>query len=83
MALERRLARDMFNENAIVELRQVCMTPNGLFEPGKYLVGQLPDAAFEMGLVEALPPVRGKSEEIAPPMPKDSPENPSENSSEA
>ncbi len=69
MALERRLARDMFNENAIVELRQVCMTPSGLFEPGKYLVGQLPDAAFEMGLVEALPPVRGKSEEIAPPIP--------------
>ena len=67
MAIERRLARDMFNENAIVELRQVCMTPSGLFEPGKYLVGQLPDAAFEMGLVESLPPVRGKSEEIAPP----------------
>lgn len=67
MAIERRLARDMFNESAIVELRQVCMTPSGLFEPGKYLVGQLPDAAFEMGLVESLPPVRGKSEEIAPP----------------
>lgn len=67
MALERRLSRDVFNENAIVELRQVCMTPSGLFEPGKYLVGQLPDAAFEMGLVEALPPVRGKSEEVAPP----------------
>lgn len=60
------MARDMFNENAIVELRQVCMTPSGLFEPGKYLVGQLPDAAFEMGLVEALPPVRGKSEEVDP-----------------
>ncbi|MGB7088051.1 MAG: hypothetical protein WBD47_21015 [Phormidesmis sp.] len=67
MAIERRLARDMFAENAIVELRQVCMTPSGLFEPGKYLVGQLPDAAFEMGLVEALPPVRGNSEEIEPP----------------
>ncbi len=66
MALERRMARDMFNENAIVQLRQVCMTPSGLFEPGKYLVGQLPDAAFEMGLVESLPPVRGKSEEVAP-----------------
>jgi hypothetical protein len=80
MALERRLARDMFNENAIVELRQVCMTPNGLFEPGKYLVGQLPDAAFEMGLVEALPPVRGKSEEIAPPVMSP---DPSDNSSES
>jgi hypothetical protein len=67
MAIERRLSREMFAESAIVELRQVCMTPSGLFEPGKYLVGQLPDAAFEMGLVEALPPVRGKSEEIALP----------------
>lgn len=68
MAIERRLARDMFNENAIVELRQVCMTPSGFFEPGKYLVGQLPDEAFEMGLVEALPPVRGKSEDLSPPV---------------
>ncbi len=67
MALERRLSREIFAETEIVELRQVCMTPSGLFEPGKYLVGQLPDAAFEMGLVERLPPVRGKSEEIAPP----------------
>ena len=66
MAIERRMARDMFNENAIVELRQVCMTSSGLFEPGKYIAGQLPDAAFEMGLVEALPPVRGKSEEVEP-----------------
>ncbi len=77
MALERRLSRDVFNENAIVELRQVCMTPSGLFEPGKYLVGQLPDAAFEMGLVEALPPVRGKSEEVAPP--QESPSEDTEN----
>ncbi len=67
MALERRLSREVFAETEIVELRQVCMTPSGLFEPGKYLVGQLPDAAFEMGLVETLPPVRGKSEEVGPP----------------
>ncbi|MEL6493324.1 MAG: hypothetical protein AAFV85_05235 [Cyanobacteria bacterium J06634_6] len=67
MALERRLSREVFAETEIVQLRQVCMTPSGLFEPGKYLVGQLPDEAFEMGLVESLPPVRGKSEEIAPP----------------
>ncbi len=66
MALERRLSREIFAETEIVELRQVCMTPSGLFEPGKYLAGQLPDAAFEMGLVESLPPVRGKSEEIGP-----------------
>lgn len=63
MAIERRLSRSMFEETEIVELRQVCMTPSGLFEPGKYISGQLPDTAFEMGLVEKLPPVRGKSEE--------------------
>ena len=67
MPLERRLSREIFAETEIVELRQICMTASGLFEPGKYLVGQLPDEAFEMGLVEALPPVKGKSEEIAPP----------------
>ena len=67
MPLERRLSREIFAETEIVELRQICMTASGIFEPGKYLVGQLPDEAFEMGLVEALPPVRGKSEEIAPP----------------
>lgn len=76
MPLERRLSREVFAETEIVELRQICMTASGLFEPGKYLVGQLPDEAFEMGLVEALPPVRGKSEEIAPPNPK--PEDDSE-----
>lgn len=72
MPLERRLSREIFAETEIVELRQICMTPSGIFEPGKYIVGQLPDEAFEMGLVEALPPVRGKSEEIAPPQPNPS-----------
>ena len=67
MALERRLSREVFAETENVEQRQVCMTPRGLYETGKYLVGQLPDAAIEMGLVETLPPVRGKSEEVGPP----------------
>ena len=69
MGIERRLSRSMFAETEMVELRQICFTPARLFEPGKYLVGELPDVAFEMGLVEKLPPVRGKSEEIAPPEP--------------
>ncbi len=63
MPLERRLSRSMFLETEIVVLRQICMTPSRLFEPGKYIAGELPDSAFEMGLVESLPPVRGKSEE--------------------
>lgn len=70
MPLERRLSREVFAETEIVQLRQVCMTSSGLFEPGKYLVGQLPDEAFEMGLVESLPPVRGKSEQIEAPTDK-------------
>ena len=68
MGLERQLSRAMFDQAEWVELRQVCMTPSGLFEPGKYLAGKLPDIAFEMGLVEKLPPVRGKSEEIGEPL---------------
>ncbi|NEP16136.1 MAG: hypothetical protein F6J97_04440 [Leptolyngbya sp. SIO4C1] len=67
MPLERRLSREMFAETEVVELRQLCFTPGRLFEPGKYLAGELPDTAFEMGLVEKLPPVRGRSEEITPP----------------
>jgi hypothetical protein len=64
MALERRLSRTMFLNTEIVELRQLCFTPGRVFEPGKYLAGELPDTAFEMGLVEKLPPVRGHSEEL-------------------
>ncbi|MGD1856652.1 MAG: hypothetical protein ACFB2W_20635 [Leptolyngbyaceae cyanobacterium] len=65
MALERRLSRAMFEATEIVELRQICFTPGRVFEPGKYITGDLPDVAFTMGLVEKLPPVRGKSEEVA------------------
>ena len=64
MAIERRLSRSMFLNTEIVELRQSCFTPGRVFEPGKYIAGELPDTAFEMGLVEKLPPVRGKSEEL-------------------
>jgi hypothetical protein len=42
----------------------MCLTPSKVFTPGKYIVGELPDIAFEMGLVEKLPPVRGKNAEI-------------------
>jgi hypothetical protein len=67
MGLERRLSRTMFLNTEVVELRQMCLTPGRVFEPGKYLAGELPDTAFEMGLVEKLPPVRGRSEELEPP----------------
>ncbi len=64
MALERRLSRAMFEATEIVELRQICFTPGRVFEPGKYVTGDLPDIAFTMGLVEKLPPVRVNSEEV-------------------
>ncbi|NET35221.1 MAG: hypothetical protein F6K19_24870 [Cyanothece sp. SIO1E1] len=64
MPLEHRLYQGVFGPNQVVELRQVCFTPGRMFEPGKYIAGDLPAIAFEMGLVEQLPPVRGKSAEI-------------------
>lgn len=67
MPLERRLSRAMFLETEVVELRQMCFTPGRVLEPGSYIAGDLPDIAFEMGLVEKLPPVRGRSAEIGNP----------------
>lgn len=54
MPLERRLSRSMFLDHQLVELRQLCLTPERVFEPGQYLARDLPDIAFTMGLVETL-----------------------------
>ncbi|NJL48871.1 MAG: hypothetical protein HC929_17135 [Leptolyngbyaceae cyanobacterium SM2_5_2] len=62
MALERRLSRLMFLETEIVELRQMCFTPGGVFEPGYYRVEELPDEAFNMGLVDKLPSSQDKAD---------------------
>lgn len=64
MGLERRMFRGMFAPGEVVQLRQMCFTPGRVFQPGKYIVGELPDIAFEMGLVERLPPVKGKNAQI-------------------
>lgn len=64
MTTEHRLYRQTFLPTEVVQLRQVCFTPGRMFEPGKYIAGDLPDIAFEMGLVDALPPIRGKNAEI-------------------
>ena len=66
MAIERRMSRSMFLPGEEVVLRQVCFTPGRVFQPGKYITGDLPDVAFDMGLVDRLPPVRGKNAEIRP-----------------
>lgn len=64
MGLERRMFRGMFAPSEVVQLRQMCFTPGKVFQPGKYIVGELPDIAFEMGLVEQIPPVKGKNAQI-------------------
>ncbi|MFM6205667.1 hypothetical protein [Planktothrix sp.] len=71
MSLERRQFRGMFEPTEVVELRQLCFTPSRIFEPGHYIAGDLPDIAFDLGLVNKLPPVRGKSAEISQPYSSD------------
>ena len=61
MALERKRFRGMFLPTEVVQLKQPCFTPGRLFEPGKYQAADLPDVAFDMGLVDHLPPVKGQS----------------------
>jgi len=63
MGLERKMFRGMFLPSEVVQLKQPCFTPGRLFEPGKYNVADLPDIAFDMGLVDHLPPVKGNSAE--------------------
>ncbi|ABW29399.1 hypothetical protein [Acaryochloris marina] len=55
MPLERRLSRDAYLQNEIVILKQLCLTPSRMFQPGRYKVSELPDEAFTMGLVERAP----------------------------
>ncbi len=66
MPSEHHLFYGRFAPTEVVVLRQACFTPSRMFEPGTYFAGQLPGVAFEMGLVDKLPPVRGKSAEIRP-----------------
>jgi hypothetical protein len=61
MGLERKMFRGMFLPTEVVLLKQPCFTPGRLFEAGKYNVADLPDVAFDMGLVDHLPPVKGQS----------------------
>ena len=64
MSIEHRQYRQTFLPTEVVILRQTCFTSGQVFEPGKYIAGNLPNVAFEMGLVDRLPPVRGKNAEI-------------------
>lgn len=64
MGLERKMWRGMFAPKEVVELRQMCFTPERVFAPGKYTAAELPDTAFEMGLVEQLPPVSEQNTHI-------------------
>jgi len=64
MGIERKFIRSMFEINEMVELRQMCLTAGRVFPPGKYIVGELPEVAFELGLVDRLPGVKGKNDKI-------------------
>ena len=66
MGIEKKMFRGLFEPTEVVELRQMCFTSGKVFAPGKYIVGELPDIAFEMGLVDKLPPVKGKNVENPP-----------------
>jgi hypothetical protein len=67
---EQHILQGLFAPTEMVMLRQACFTPSRMFEPGVYFAGQLPGIAFEMGLVDKLPPVRGKNAEIRPDRPE-------------
>jgi hypothetical protein len=64
MALERKMFRGMFSPTEVVQLKQPCFTPGRLFEPGQYNAADLPDVAFDMGLVDHLPLVKSHNSEI-------------------
>jgi hypothetical protein len=64
MNIEQRQYRQAFLPTEAVVLRQTCFTPGRVFEPGRYIAGDLPSVAFDMGLVDRLPPVRGKNAEV-------------------
>lgn len=66
MGIEHRQYRQAFLPTEVVELRQTCFTPGRIFEPGRYIAGDLPAVAFEMGMVDRLPPIRGKNAEVKP-----------------
>lgn len=66
MGIENKIFRGIFEQRETVKLRQTCFTSGKVFCPGIYLVSELPDIAFEMGLVGRIPPVRGKNAEITP-----------------
>ena len=56
MPIERRFSRDAFLPEEMVVLKQLCLTPGKMFQPGQYKVDELPDIAFSMGLVAKLDP---------------------------
>ncbi|MEQ9552923.1 MAG: hypothetical protein RIM23_25315 [Coleofasciculus sp. G3-WIS-01] len=54
MGIENRRWKGLFAPTEVVELKQMCLTPGQIFQPGRYKAEDLPDIAFEMGLVEGI-----------------------------
>lgn len=67
MGIERQIGRALFAPSQLVELKQLCFTPGRLFAPGHYRAEELPDTAFDMGLVQAIAPT--KPQETPPELP--------------
>ena len=67
MGLERKMFRGMFLPGEVVRLKQPCFTPGRLFEPGKYNADELPDIAFEMGLVDHCRQSKARVQKISMP----------------
>jgi hypothetical protein len=67
MGIERQIGRALFHATELVELKQMCFTPGRIFAPGRYRAEELPDTAFDMGLVQAIG--QQKPQEAPPELP--------------
>jgi hypothetical protein len=67
MAIESSRFRGIFAPTEIVELKQICFTSSSVFQPGQYKAEELPDIAFEMGLVQKIPSTNKEADNSAKP----------------
>ena len=66
MGIENRRWKGLFAPTEVVELKQMCLTPGQMFQPGQYKAENLPEIAFEMGLVESVKNWENLKNEIDP-----------------
>jgi hypothetical protein len=66
MGIENRRWKGLFAPTEVVELKQMCLTPGQMFQPGKYKAEDLPEIAFEMGLVESVANGETQQDKVEP-----------------